>query len=95
MPFQDCMLCEQQFKNKSIIHVCNHCMNVFVKALIKDKRIKDEILKEVSEDKDFISVITNKIFHETNAVDVGLGGAGTIAEFFRKKRKKKIKNSAS
>lgn len=93
--FSTCMFCNAKFDTEEQESVCDHCSGVVAKALYKRGKLKERIISTLLEDKEFIRSFAIKMFHSVQAVDIGLGGPGSLAQNFRKKRKRKTKKKTS
>jgi len=92
MIIRDCFFCKREFRGEPDDTSCDHCRNVVVAAVRGNGRLRDIIINTLMNDENFINEMAKKIF-QIPASDVGLGGPGSLAQFFRKKRKKKTKKA--
>ena len=89
------MFCRASFDSEEQESVCGHCSNTVTKALQKRGKLKERVFSMLLGDEEFIRSFAIKMFHSVQAVDVGLGGPGSLAQNFRKKRKRKTKKKTS
>lgn len=91
--YQDCQFCKTQFRAEELESICDHCKGVLSNALTKSQKLRRAVAEYLMQDSDFIKNIAKEIF-DIPAVEIGLGGPGTIAQFFRRKRKKSSKETS-
>jgi len=96
MPTKNCYFCNVEFNSSEgdELVTCDICAGIICRIVNRSKKVRKKIIKSLITDNDFIKEIGKKLF-ETPIVDIGLGGPGTLAQWFCEKRKKKVKKGTS
>lgn len=82
-----CRFCKVMFPVKDPNeHVCTDCLAEMKKVLSEDEKLKYQFLEIVIKDEVCIERIAKAVF-TVPVKNVGIGGEGSLAEFFRKDRK--------
>ena len=81
-----CRICKIEFKSTEQESLCDTCKATILKCFTEDPKLKLEFLDNVVKDGICIERIAKAIF-EVPARTLGIGGPGTLAEFFREEDK--------
>lgn len=82
-----CRFCKVHFQTSNQEqHVCDDCLQEVKKTVIEDSKLKFELLEQALKDEICIERIAKAVF-DIPSKNVGLGGEGSLADFFRKRRK--------
>ena len=82
-----CRFCKVHFQTENgENHVCDSCREEVKKTVQNDERMKLDFLDVVLKDEIVIERIAKKLF-EVPARNVGIGGDGSLADFFRHRTK--------
>ncbi len=82
-----CRFCKVHFVSEiQEIHACPDCLEEIKRTIIEDPKLKLELLEKALQDVIIIERIAKAVF-EVECKNVGLDGAGSLAQFFCRKRK--------
>lgn len=90
-----CRFCKVHFQTDSQEdHVCGPCKDEVKDTITKDPKLKLELLETLLKDEIAIERIAKEIFN-VPVRNIGVGGDGTIADFFRFRAKTNTRRSNS
>jgi hypothetical protein len=78
-----CRICKIEFKSEIQESLCLSCKTAILRCITEDPKLKLEFLEKVMQDQICIERIAKAIFN-VPARTLGIGGPGSLAEFFRK-----------
>lgn len=87
MQTNQCRFCKTMFPTEILEeHICPDCIQEVKKVLSENEKLKYQFLEIVIKDEVCIDRIAKAVFG-VPVKNIGLGGEGSVAEFFRRDRK--------
>lgn len=78
-----CRFCKTQFSTEDLKkHVCDDCFSEVKTVIVEDEKLRFQLIEAILKDQIVIERLAKQVF-SVPVKNIGIGGSGSIADFFR------------